>query len=373
MGEDNVLSGGIEVLFTIKEYLLELDGYKHKTTELETEEDRLEQLILAKEKSISEEIQATVTARREEVGFSFDGQIEQTRVRLKKVKSKRDKHKNMKVSERIKQETSDLEKERLKLELEIKSVFKLNQIPRLFNNRFFFAVFMPGELTDFLIFILFALVSFLLPLGIYYFIPSVTRTIWQLVLIYVIVLCLIVLLFMLIYKKVKLNHEAALKDVRLVRNKLARNKKNIIKIKRRIAKDSDESSYGLEKYDGEITELEQQMTQIAEQKREAIEGFETKTKPNITNEIKTRYVNELEMLKQKHSIAYEEYRKSEEKVKHFVLEISKRYEAYLGKDFTSISMIDSLIHIIQNEDAKTVSEALNYYKNLVDQTQAGQK
>lgn len=369
MGEDNILSGGIEILFTIKESLLELDGHKQKTTELEAEEDHLEQLILTKEKVIAEEITATLNARQEEVASSFDGQIDQKRMRLKKVKQKRDKQKNMKISERMEEETADLTKEKRKLLMEIKAVFKLNQIPRIWNNKLFFSLFMPGELSDFLTLFFVILVSLAAPVGIYSFIPSTSRKSWQLFLLYLLILGILICLFLLIHKKVKGTQEAALKEIRLIRNKLARNKKNINRVKRNIAKDEDESNYGLEKYDEEIKELEQQMTQIIEQKKEAIEGFESKTKKMITEEIKSRYAQELEQLKQKHIIAYEAYRKSEEKAKNFVLEISKRYEAFLGKDFMSLVMIDSLISIMENQEMKTISEALTYYKNMSAGTQ----
>ena len=141
MGDVNVLSGGIEILHEIKENLLELDGYKEKSLDMVNEQEKLEKLIAAREKARDSEIAETVSKRIEEVEESFDGQIEKTRARVKKVKAKRDKLKDTKVSERIDVETADMREEIRSLNQDIKALFTKNQIPRIFNNQFPFLLF----------------------------------------------------------------------------------------------------------------------------------------------------------------------------------------------------------------------------------------
>lgn len=369
MGEDNVLAGGIEVLYTMKESLLELEGYQQKSVELSAEEERLEALIQSKERMIADEILLTVRKRQEEVSFSFDGQIEQTRVRLKKVKAKRDKKRDMKVFERIDAETENLVKEKRKLEMEAKSIFKVNQIPKMFNTRFFFAIFMPGELSDFLMFLVFSLISLALPYGVYLLTPMEKRNGIYLAILYIIIVGCITFLFMVIHKKVKVKHETALKEVRIIRTNLMRVAKSIQKISHSIKKDQDESGYGLEKFDEEIEALENQMSKIAEEKKEALNLFENKTKKVVIDEIKSQYTQELDQLKVKYNQAYEECKNAGEKVNSFVLEISRKYETYVGKEVMNLSMIDSLIEIIQDKNASNISEALNFYKNIMNQAQ----
>ena len=50
------------------------------------------------------------------------------------------------------------------------------------------------------------------------------------------------------------------------------------------------------------------------------------------------------------------------------VKISKNYEAYLGKEVLSVSVIESLIDIINDGGAETVGDALEQYKKTVDKS-----
>ena len=51
----SILSSGIETLYTMKENLLELTGYREKSSKLAAEEDDLERQLAAKEKAQNNE------------------------------------------------------------------------------------------------------------------------------------------------------------------------------------------------------------------------------------------------------------------------------------------------------------------------------
>jgi hypothetical protein len=53
----------------------------------------------------------------------------------------------------------------------------------------------------------------------------------------------------------------------------------------------------------------------------------------------------------------------EDVVKKMTLDISKKYESYLGKDLLKVDKIDALMEIIDKGEAKKISEAISVYKS----------
>ena len=71
--ENAILYAGVEELNTIKEHVLELNGYQEKNAELLKEETRLAKLVAGKEKDLADEIENTVKKRKQELGLSWGG------------------------------------------------------------------------------------------------------------------------------------------------------------------------------------------------------------------------------------------------------------------------------------------------------------
>lgn len=363
MAEENVLSSGIETLYTMKENLLELDGYKEKRIELEKAEEQLEKFISLKEKAISEEIQTITEKRVNEIEDSFEEQIDNTKARLKKVKGKKEKLKDAKISERIELETADLVKERKQFKEEIRSVFQVNHISRVFNNRIFYALYLPRSIFDILVLLASVLICFLiLPVGIHQlFLPN--HIIW-LVIIYFIVILIFGGSYVFVLHSTKEKHQEAMKELRELRNKLASNEKKIKAIQKSIRKDKDESTYGLDKFTEEMKDLETEIENIIEEKKTALINFESTTKGMIADEIKSRHQSELNDLKKNYEDVYNELRIAEEKMKEFSLEISKKYEAFVGKEIMTVSQIDKLIELMESGTASKISEAMELNKQI---------
>lgn len=361
MGDKNILTEGIETLNNIKENLLELGGYEEKSRLLSEEERRLDVEITEREKQINDEIELIVKKRREEVTYSFDEQMNKSEARIKKVKAKKEKFKNAKVSERVKIETADLEEEKVLYIQEIKEIFKINRIFRIFNTQLYYALFMPRFLRDVCIMALTLLLTVIaLPFTIYnYFLND--KIVW-LVLTYIVVLLLLAGLYMLVRKHTKVKHKDSFDKIKNIRNKLALNQKKINAMKKSILKDKDESGYGLEKFQEEIDELEQDKKVIAEEQKKAIVLFESKTKHEISEGIKQNYKKEMDELQQKYDELYEEQKKAESLAKGFAIEIAKKYEVYVGKEMLDMVQIDRLIEIIASGEAETINEAIMKHK-----------
>ena len=360
----NILNAGAEVLREIKAKVLELDELKVRVTDLSEKLQSLDKEIGAKQKAMDSEISSVLSKRSAEVEKSFDETIEQTRGRIKNVKAKRDKFKGTKVDERISAETADLNEQIRGLKQDVRGIYSREHISRLFNNNYFFTMFMPDGLGDFLIILLSVVILLAIPFGIFQFLPdSIRSKTIVLVAIYAGVIAFVLLIFTLIFKFVKEKHSEALKQAKLLRDKSDRIKKRIRKMEKSIRKDKDESQYGLEKYDEELSGLEHELDDVIERKKQALSEFENTAKKDITDEIKARYAEELDRMKSENEEAYRQQAEAQTKIKSLSLDISSKYETYLGKENLSVPMLDSLTDIIDKGNAKNVAEAIAYYKN----------
>lgn len=361
MDSENVLSQGIETLFTIKENLLELEGYKEKSSELSQKEDQLDKQLQSKEKAIIDEIASTIKKRRMEVEASFDEQLEKVKTRIKKVQSKKEKEKDLQVSERIKKETTDLTAEKVRLKEEMIAVYQKNNIPRVWNNPLYHALYMPRNIKDVGAIILTILITLLLiPVGIYRLFLDEKPI--NLIIVYFFTVLFFGGLYLLINVKTKEKHADAAIDIRAIRAKQAKNQKKINAIIKDIRKDKDESTYSLDGFTEEIKELEKQLLDITEEKKEAMVGFETDTKTVINQEIRASHKEEIKLLKEEHDSAYAKQKEAEEKVKLYSIEVANRYETFMGKDMLNITVIDQLIQMMQSNRVATIGEAVNTYR-----------
>lgn len=363
MADDNVLAGGIETLYEMKEKLLELEGYKERCLELAKEEEFLEKEILAKEKMIEEEINEVTRKRKDEIENSFEEQINKVKTRIKKVKNKKEKLKDSKISKRIEIETSELVEERRQLKEEIKSIFRISHMSRVHDNAFYYAIFMPQGLRDLLIIIGTILICFLvIPVSIYHFLLP-QNFIWIVLTYFITVIIFGGIYFRINYVTKERNQEGARK-IKSTRKKLIQNARKIKAIEKSIRKDKDESIYGLDKYNKEIKKLEAEYIHITEEKKVTLADFEANTKLIISKEITERQKAELEELKQTYDKVYEEQRITEEKVTKYTLDISRNYESFVGKDNMSISKIEELIHLMETGEVKKISDAIVASENV---------
>lgn len=366
MDEGNLLSGGVDKLYKIKEDLLDLNRNQGKYEELVIEESKVKKSIQGLEKTVADEIQATVKKRRIEIESAYEKQMSKTNSRIKKIKYKRDKHKNRKVSERIGEETAELRDENNKLKLEAKTLLKQKRVSSYCNTKLYFALYYPRYISDILIIVFTLLLTLLLiPCGIYFFVLPEEKILY-LVLIYVVTVLFFGGIYLLIGNHTKYKHREAILQVRDLRHEIILNKRKIIAIQKRVKKDQDESTYGLEDIDEELSKLDQELAEIAEQKKEALLTFENTTSQILSSDIEKQYVERIEELKSEHKDISNELAKTEEKIKALTLKIASKYEPFIGKDLITIDRIDSLINIMEADNAKTISDAIQFHKQNME-------
>lgn len=362
--ENAILHGGVEELNTIKERVLELTGYQERNAELEKEEIRLEKLIATKEKDLSDETDATLKKRKNELVATYESQLATLNARNKKIKAKKEKDKGAKVSERMDEETAELRDKNKELALEIKTKLKADKAPRFCNTTLFYSFFMPKTLNEILVFILGLLIVFLaVPFGIYLLFFAKKFGELALAIIYVVMILLVGSIYLAINNKVKEKHLDTIRSVRGLRNQYNRNVKSMKEIRKGIKNDKDESSYGLEQYDNELNELNAEIARITEQEKDAITVFETTTTAQIKAEIKGRYEEELTSLRSKLKETDTEQKKMADKVKEYSLMLSQQYETYLGKEMLTVQKLDKLISRIKTGEAANIGEAIALENN----------
>ncbi len=360
--EGNILSGGLDDLNGLKNILLDLDGYMDSNDALASEESKLEKTIKNKEKAIADEIINTTKKRKDEIEATYNEQIEKTRARIKKIHDKKEKSKSAKISERIEAETSQLKEEYRQMLLESKAILKQNKVPSFCNSRLFYALFLPRGMGDMVIIIITLIIILLIIPCIFYFYVIPEEKMVYLILIYFITVIFFGGLYMLIDNNIKDKHMEAIKRIYGLRSQNFDNKKKRDKIRKSILKDKDESRYGLDNFNQELSELNNELKSITEQKNEALSAFENTTRFVIGEEIKARSQDELNALKKKYGEVYVEIKEAEDKIKNLSMEIANNYEVYLGKEFMSVDKIIILIDIMTDNNLKTISEAMSYYK-----------
>lgn len=373
MEGNNLLAGGMEELNEVKECLLELYGYQSNNDTLVLQEETLENSINSTQKEAAEEIERTTKKRRQEVEDAFDKQLDKLHARMKRIKEKREKSKNIKVSQRIQAETASIRTENTQLKLEAKTLFKQKHIPRFCNSKLYYALYAPSCLSDYL-FILGALVLvlFLVPCGVYFFLLPEEKIIY-LILTYVLSVLFFGGLYVLIGNRTKVRFTEEILKVKGIRAHIRTNKKKIAVIKKNIRKDRDESTYGLQEFDTELAKLEQETAEIVSQKKEALLNFDQSTSLIIASEIDGSYKDKLEAMQAELTKAATAVKKAEERIKALTLKVASDYEPFLGKDMMTLKRLDALISILQEGKAANISEAIAFYhKNMENAAEASE-
>lgn len=360
--ESTVLQGGLQEIATVKENVTELNNCIEQKKSLETKEKQLEKSITKKENAIEDDIKKVTRQRKNQLESTFDEQIDSVNAKLKAVEAKREKAKKKAVMERVDIETADFRSEDEELHLAGKSVFKQENIPFLYNNRMFFALYFPRGIGDVAIIVLtLAIAFFAIPFGLYYVLFE-GRGMLYLSLTYVFVIIVFGGLY-LVVGKTKYKHLEALNRVRAMRKSIQESKKRQQKIKRQIMKDKDESNYELGDFDQEINEYKEAVSKLLEQKNKALLDFDNVTAPEIKQLITMDNEEALNSQKAEYREAYDQGKENLEKLNRISVKLSTEYEGFIGKEFLTISKLERMEDAINAGDAKNIGEAMAFIKS----------
>lgn len=366
----NVFNENEEYLISAKEEVTKRDQMAAELENMKSLQKKLTRNIANKEKAVSDEISSTIKKRKQEISDTYDDRLDDNRARKKKVSNKRDKKKNQRMNERIEDETKDIRKNTRELEIEMKTLLKKNKVPSFVSSKLFFAMFMPrgiGEVGAMLLsFIIYFVGIPSAVMGIIYQLvlsnkKDINMAFWC-VLIAAIFVVIQLIIYFVLYSTTKMRHHDVVVQARSIRDKIKANGRQIAAIKNSISKDKDESRYNLGSYDEKLASLEDEADAIGAEKQEALRVFEEETKQLIIDDINGKHLQALEDLKEEKKELEDKIAKGEKMYSEKVLQITNQYASYLGEELCRQDKLSDLIAIMEDGDADTVSEAINFYK-----------
>lgn len=360
MGQD--ITDYVKFLGEARDAVYRLNCDKNTARQLADEEERREREFEAAKKGVEDSIQQTIRKRLDDINASYDKEIGRGQERLKKVRAKREKARSRGIRERIAEETGELRNHNRELKVQMRTLFQKNRVPAFCSSAFYYSLYYPRGLREIGIFLLTLILCFLaIPCGIYFLlIPE--RQMWILAAVYFVDVLLFGGAYVMVGNRTKFRYQDTLKRGRAIRNTLRSNYKKIKVITRSIQRDGNEALYDLEKYDDEIAWAEQELSEIASKKRDALITFENVTKNIISDELMEHNRQRLEELEASYEASVDALKKLETSMKEQSLNIADAYGPYLGKEFLEPERLTELLRIFQNGAASNLTEAMELCK-----------
>ena len=344
-----------------RQAVVELAEFEKQEETLAQEEKKRLRVLETERKAVADAVNSTVKKRRDEIEKSYDDELGKLQDKLKRTRTRREKAKNQGIKERIKEETQELHAHNRELAVRMRTLFQSDRVPFVCKSPLYYALYFPRGFKEFLtVLITFAICFLLIPCGIYKLLPE-QKTLY-LAMIYGVDVVVFGGLYILIGNWTKDRHLAALQEGRSIRSLIAANNRKIAVITSSISRDRSEALYDLEKYDDEISQMEQDLEETAKKKKDALNTFENVTKTILTDEITSNSRAKLEQLKEGHQEVESRLHYTETVIKEKRIFITDTYECYLGKEFLNPEKLDALKHILDNSTAVNLSEVIAEYR-----------
>ncbi|MDD3253672.1 MAG: hypothetical protein PHV18_14065 [Lachnospiraceae bacterium] len=342
---------------TVEDLSIVIDREK----QLEQDENRLEKALEAEKKLVADAIQQTIKKRREEINTSYDREITRAQEQMKKTRTQREKAKSQGVKERIAEETSELHAHNQELEARMKTTFRKSHVPAFCRTRLYYSLYFPRWAKELLVLLLYVLLVFLaLPYGLYLLIPE--RRPLFLAGIYLADILVFGGIYMSVGNHTKVQYMEALREGRQILDQMHANRKKIQVITSTIRKDRNESLYNLEKYDDEIARMQQELSDVAAKKKDALSTFESVTKTILQDEIEHNHKEKLDQLQNEYDGVREQLKSTSSELKEKRLHLTDQYETHLGTEFLDAFKIQDLIRLIRGGQAANITEAIEQYQ-----------
>ncbi len=352
------LNNPINFLSKALEETMMLENEKAKLAELTDKKNMAEKNLTALKKDISKEKEKTVKSRREDIEDSFDKQIKAIESDIKSVNDKRNKARNSGVKSRIDEHTKLYKDDIQKLRGLIKENFKKAGLSQVYNNKFFFSLYMPHSLGEWFTALITFLIAFcLVPIVILNMqftekIPSIYS-----IIVYTLDILIFGSIYVFIGNKVRIKHNDTLKSCRELMDQINKDRKIIRKTTKQIRRDKDDSLYDLGAFDDELTQYRQKCETVNIQKDEALNKFDAVTKQVLADEIDSRYIDELANKTAQLEQLKLDLKSLNDSVEQKTLYINDQYGQYIGVSNINSENIRRMIEMIRNKEAGSISEA----------------
>lgn len=358
---EQAITDYVKFLADARDAVYRLNNDQATAKQLKEQGERQEKELTAAKKAVTDSVNQTIKKRRNEIDSSYDKEIAKGQERLKKARTQREKAKNKGMKERIAEETSVLREHNRDLQVQMKTMFQKDKVPAFCRTTFYYSLYYARGLKERLIgFITFLICFLVLPCGIYFLLPD--RKIWYLVLVYFADIIIFGGLYVTIGNRSRSRYHDALKQGREIRNLLNSNEKKIKVITHSIEKDGNEDIYDLEKYDDEIACASQELSEIAERKKDAVSNFENVTRTIISDEIEGSRREEMLALEEEIKELSAQLHSLEDSIRDQNIHITDTFGPYLGNEFLEPDRLSELSKLIQSGSAANITEAITLYK-----------
>lgn len=368
--DNSLFNQGVDYLVQARDEIVSCNELDQRQKQLHEKSEKMKKVISQEDKSIHDEINATIKKRKGEIEDSYDKQLDDSRKKMKRAQDEKNKEKSDRIDKRVDVETAGAKEKSRQLKTEMKTLFKKNHVPGFCRSGLYYSLFMPKGFKEFMLLFLMIIIGLAgIPFGMYMLFSKVVlagkpivEASYFMTLVIAITLVIVLGIYFLIFNLTKVRHRDTIAEGRKIRNQMRANEKNIQAIKNAINKDKDESQYELGEYDDRIQQIQEELDRIAQQKQGALTEFEQQTKQEITSEINGRRLGKLEdMKRQQEAVEAESVRVAGE-VKQASLAITDKYAKYLGKNICKEEALNDIISIMETEQIDTISEGLAIYK-----------
>ena len=312
--------------------------------------------LQAAQKDVQNETETEIKRQKNEISDEFNARLDERTAQIKKVKAQRGKMRAEGIKSRIQMETQSLLDANQAINQNTKELFRQNKIPGFANSASFFTLFVTSSVKEYLIAILTVLLLLVvLPLLIYIMLDK-PGVLWMVV-IYVIDVAFFGGIYMLITNTVKIKHAPIINQGRQNWNMILENRRKIRRITKGIKKDQDDSLYGLQEFDAQLMQLEQEKRSINEERLQALAQFDSEGRARISTEVQERNNSRLAELQDELEAANKRFEELISQTRELQLTLSKDYEPRIGKEFMTSDKLDRLLSVFRSNTEINLSEA----------------
>lgn len=329
---------------------LDADKAAFKTASAETE--KLEAAFDTLKKNISKEKERTVSARRADVENSFDKQIKAKNSEIEAVRSKRSKAREAGVNSRVEAQTAGLKEEINSLKESLVNYCRLNKLPSLCSTGFFYSIYYPSGLGDWLRLIIAAVIMVAAIIGAHVygdmkvFIGVIAAVI------------VIIAIYVSIGARIKGKYGEQLANCRAIVANIRLDKKSIANITRNIRNDQSDAAYDLGSFDSDIANKNQECESLMTQKLQALSRFDAETKQQLIAEIDTNYGDKLRQAEESWNKARQQLDAAKARIAESENRLNTEFVQYIGSRNLNHDTVSRMIELIAGGRAATVSDAI---------------
>lgn len=359
--EKSILQGGEKELLKLKEDIQTLSDCRKELKALEVREKEEYKQREKKNAEIEKLIIENEKRAKKAVEEPFDKTLDDLKKNKEEKEAEKEKERKEEIRKQQENETGDLRERKEKIQDEIKEIAMEDNIPSIAISKVFLMLYYPKTFVEYFIRFFGSLILlFGVSFGIYQ-VCFMSGNKKDFIIVFEGLVIFALLLYLLLNRTIKEKHLEAFERINVLRGEKNKTSSEIRQINKQVANVSEEE-LGLQEYNEEIQRLEMEIAECKKQKKLALEEFEKNIDAKQAREHEVR--NEK---KQEWDTAVQNYETVENELNHKKAELEEKenklhekYEELSGeeKDIFKPKVIDDLLSIMKQGEAKTIEDAL---------------